>query len=203
MEDQILQAVKKKRTKTKDALMALSTEESNAVGMEIERLIKNEMSYIVNKYIHKYKNAAFETFGWDKDDLLQHIRVILWKGVVTFDPSKNFKMTTYLSKILYYQMGNFSKTCGNKKNAESKLYCPGELFDSEEIIDFTSAEDWAVYAKKFKVLLTKLGKKDMKVLVSYLIYGHTLAEMEVKLNLSKGEIVASLKRIKEKMEIYL
>lgn len=191
------------RTKTKDALLSLSEEEKNKVGVEVERLIKGEMSYIVNKYINQYKRAAFETFGWEKDDLLQHIRIILWKGVVTFDPSKNFKMTTYLSKMLYYQMGNFSKTCQNKKNSQSKLYCPGILFDSEEIIDMNSAEDWALYVRKFKVLMTKLSKKDMKVLVSHLLYGHSLIEMEEKLGLKKSEIISSLKRIKEKMEVYL
>lgn len=191
------------RTKTKDALLSLSEEAKNQVGIEVERLIKGEMSYIVNKYVNQYQRAAFETFGWEKDDLLQHIRIILWKGVVTFDASKNFKMTTYLSKMLYYQMGNFSKTCQNKKNSQSKLYCPGILFDSEEIIDMNSAEDWALYARKFKVLMTKLSQKDMRVLVSHLVFGHTLAEMEVKLDLKKTEIVSSLKRIKEKMEIYL
>jgi RNA polymerase sigma factor (sigma-70 family) len=191
------------RTKTKDALMSLSPEESSAVGLEVERLIKNEMSYIVNRYLNKYKAAAFSTFGWEKEDLLQHIRIILWKGVVTFDASMNFKMTTYLSKILYYQMGNFSKTCQNKKNSQSKLYCPSVLFESEEIIDFNSAEDWAVYSRKFKVLLTKLSKKDMKILVSYLIYGHSISDMETKLNIKKPEVVAALKRIKEKMDVYL
>jgi RNA polymerase sigma factor (sigma-70 family) len=191
------------RTKTKDALLSLSEEESNQAGLEVERLIKGEMSYIVNKYLNQYKRAAFETFGWDKDDLMQHIRIIMWKGVVTFEADRGFKVTTYLSKMLYYQMGNFSKTCQNKKNSQSKLYCPGELFSSEEIIDFNSAEDWAIYAKKFKVILTKIGKKDRKILIAHLIYGFSIAEMEEKLSIKKNEVVASLKRIKEKMEIYL
>ena len=191
------------RTKTKDVLLSLSEDEKNRIGYEVERLMKNEMSYIVNKYIHQYKKAAFETFGWEKDDLSQHIRIVLWKGVATFDESKNFKITTYLSKMLYYQMGNFSKACQNKKNSQSKLYCPGILFDTEEVIDHNSAEDWAMYQKKFKILLTKLSKKDLKVLVSHLHYGHSLQEMEVKLGFKKTELVSSLKRIKEKMEVYL
>lgn len=191
------------RTKTRDALLSLSEDEKDRIGIEVERLIKNEMSYIVNRYVNRYKRAVFETFGWEKDDLLQHIRIILWKGVATFDVSKNFKITTYLSKMLYYQMGNLSKSCQNKKNSLSKLYCPGVLFDTEEIIDMNSAEDWAVYSKKFKVILTKLSKKDMKILVSHLIYGHSMVEMETKLGYKKSEVVSALKRIKEKMEIYL
>lgn len=191
------------RTKTKDRLLSLTKEESDLIGIEVERLVKNEMSYIVNLYINKYKKAVFDTFGWEKDDLLQHIRIVMWKGVATFDPEMKFKMTTYLSKMLYYQMGNLSKACQNKKNSNSKLYCPGELFDSEEIIDYDSAEDWAIYSRKFKVLLTKLSKRDMKVLVSHLVYGHSMADMETKYGFKKTEIVASLKRIKEKMEIYI
>lgn len=189
-----------KRNKTRNVLLSLSEEEKNNIGLEVERLIKNEMSYIVNSYVKKYKHATAETFGWETDDLMQHIRIILWKGVATFKPEMNFKITTYLSKMLYYQMGNLSKTCQSEKNSQTKLFFPGELFESEEIIDFNSAEDWALYARKFKHVLTKLSKKDMKIIVCHLVYGFSIQEIEQKTNFSKQEIVSSIKRIKEKME---
>lgn len=188
------------RNKTKNVLLALSELETNRIGMEVERLIKNEMSFIVNKYVYKYKNATFETFGWDTDDLLQHIRVLMWRGVATFNPERKLKMTTYLSSILYYQMGNLSKKISSKKNSQSKLYCPEIFYDSEEMIDFTTAEDWLLYAKKFEHLVGRLTDLETKVLVMHLIYGHTLDEMEEKLTVKRIDLIKSIKVIKVKME---
>jgi DNA-directed RNA polymerase specialized sigma24 family protein len=188
------------RNKTKNVLLALSEKETNRIGIEVERLIKNEMSFIVNKYVYKYKNATFETFGWDTDDLLQHIRVLMWRGVATFDTERKLKMTTYLSSILYYQMGNLSKKISSKKNSQSKLYCPEVFYDSEEMIDFTTAEDWLLYAKKFEHLVGRLSDLETKVLVMHLIYGHTLDEMEEKLTVKRIDLIKSIKVIKVKME---
>lgn len=188
------------RNKTKNVLLALSEVETNRIGIEVERLIKNEMSFIVNKYVYKYKNATFETFGWDTDDLLQHIRVLMWRGVATFDIERKLKMTTYLSSILYYQMGNLSKKISSKKNSQSKLYCPEVFYDSEEMIDFTTAEDWLLYAKKFEHLVGRLSDLETKVLVMHLIYGHTLDEMEEKLTVKRIDLIKSIKVIKVKME---
>jgi DNA-directed RNA polymerase specialized sigma24 family protein len=188
------------RNKTKNVLLALSEVETNRIGIEVERLIKNEMSFIVNKYVYKYKNATFETFGWDTDDLLQHIRVLMWRGVATFNPERKLKMTTYLSSILYYQMGNLSKKISSKKNSQSKLYCPEVFYDSEEMIDFTTAEDWLLYARKFEHLVGRLTDLETKVLVMHLIYGHTLDEMEEKLSVKRVDLIKSIKVIKVKME---
>ncbi len=188
------------RNKTRNALLALSEAESNKIGLEVERLIHNEMSFIVNKYIYKYKNAAADTFGWDSDDLLQHIRILMWRGVATFNPERKLKMTTYLSSILYYQMGNLSKKISSKKNSQSKLYCPEVFFDSDEMIDFTTAEDWLLYARKFEHLIGKLTDLETKVLVQHLIYGHTLSDMETKLSVKKIDLIKSIKVIKIKME---
>lgn len=199
------------RNKTKNVLLALSVAESNAIGIEVERLVKNEMSFIVNKYVYKYKNATFETFGWDTDDLLQHIKILLWRGVATFNPERKLKMTTYLSSILYYQMGNLSKKISSKKNSQSKLYCPEVFYDSDEMIDFTTAEDWLLYAQKFGHLIGKLSELETSVLVRHLIFGDNLEEMEIKLNenreahkpiVKRSDLIKSIKVIKNKMETF-
>lgn len=188
------------RNKTRNVLLSLSDEERDRLGLETERLIKNEMSYIVNQYVYRYQQAALNTFGWDRDDLLQYIRMVLYKGVVTFTPDKNVKITSYLSAILYYQMGNLSTKIQNKKNSNSKLYCPEVFYESDEMIDFTTAEDWLLYAKKFEGILDRLNKSEKKILIYHLIYGHTLGQIEEKLLIPRSEIVKSLKTLKKKIE---
>lgn len=188
------------RNKTRNVLLSFSDEERDRLGLETERLIKNEMSYIVNKYIYSYQQAAMNTFGWDKDDLTQYIRVVLYKGVATYSPDKKVKMTSYLSAILYYQMGNLSVKIQNKKNSNSKLYCPEVFYESEEMIDFTTAEDWLIYVRKFEGILERLTSTEKKVLIYHLIYGHTLGQLEVKLKIPRSDIVKSLKTLKKKVE---
>lgn len=188
------------RNKTRNVLLSLSDEERDRLGLETERLIKNEMSYIVNQYVYRYQQAALNTLGWDRDDLLQYIRMVLYKGVVTFTPDKNVKITSYLSAILYYQMGNLSTKIQNKKNSNSKLYCPEVFYESDEMIDFTTAEDWLLYAKKFEGILDRLNKSEKKILIYHLIYGHTLGQIEEKLLIPRSEIVKSLKTLKKKIE---
>lgn len=179
--------------------MALTPQQSNELGLQVEVLIKTDLNYIVNKYVRQYRSAAHETFGWTQDDLMQHIRIILWKGLATFDPSKNFKITTYLSTILYYQMGNFSKSCQSTKNSNSKLYCPEVLHITDDLITHETAEDWACYAQSFKLLMSKLNIKEKEVLYCHLVSGASIADMEKKLRVSRTEVVAIIKTIKIKM----
>jgi DNA-directed RNA polymerase specialized sigma subunit len=193
----------KKRTKTKDALLLVSKEDMDDIGLTVKNLMEDEMSFLVNKYIYKYKNATASTFGWTEDDLRQHIMIILWKGVVTYNPDKNVKLTTYLSTILYYQMGNLSKSCQNKKNSMSKLYCPDDLYDSEEITIFENAEDWSIYSQQFKILMDKMTKGEMKVLVHHLLKDQSISKMQKSLKMNRVDIISNLKSLKSKMEYYL
>lgn len=188
------------RNKTRTVLSSLSDEERDRLGLETERLIKNEMSYIVNHYIYRYQHAAANTFGWDKDDLLQHIRMILYTGVVTYSPDKKVKMTSYLSTILYYQMGNLSIKIQNKKNSNSKIVYMDVMYESEDMIDYTTSEDWLCYARKFESVIDKLTPNEQKLLVYHLIYGHSLSELEDKIQASRLEIVRAIKTLKHKIE---
>lgn len=194
---------KPKRTKTNDKLLSLTKEESDKIGVEVVRLMDNEMSYLVNKYMFRYRNATSSTFGWTDDDLRQHIMIILWKGVATFDPTKKVKMTTYLSTILYYQMGNLSKRCQNDKNSLSKLYCPEDLYDSEETIDPNSTEDWSAYAQNFSILMERMSTLETKVLVSHLLRGESITRMQKSFKVKRPELISAIKSLKEKMEYYL
>lgn len=194
---------KNKRTKTRDKLLSLSREESNRIGLEVQKLMTGDMKYLVNKYMFRYRNSVKSTWGWNDDDLHQHIMIILWKGVATFDAEKNIKMTTYLSTILYYQMGNLSKSIQNPKNSLSKFYCPEEIYDTENMTDFTTAEDWSIYAQSFGVLMGSMSQNEMKVLVAHLLDGLSLTQMQKKFKMKRPDLVGIIKSLTNKMEYYI
>lgn len=195
----------KKYGKIDTKLMNLSTEESNKIGLEVERLIKDEMSYIVNDYISKYRHACADTFGWDRDDLMQHIRESLWRGVATFNPNYGYKIETYLSSILKKSFLNLSRKCKTKKHSLTKLYCPEDLYESGEMIFNETGEDWVRYSQNFSVIVGKMNSKEQKIMVRYLVYNETVEKIAKSTKFKKTEIVRCLKSIKatlkETMEI--
>lgn len=194
------------RDKTKRTLLALSREDSNRLGLEVEALIRTggALNYLVNSYLGKYHSAAADTFGWTREDLLQHMRIILWKGMATFDPSRKYKVTTYLSAILYYQMGNFSKTCQSKKNSKSKLcfiettYFPDEMINKRE-----TPEDWNRYAQSFSILMEDMAEHERKIMFHHFVEGVSLDEMSKALALPRPMVVAAIKSIKSRIAEYM
>ena len=194
---------KKKISKTDEIVLSLSREEANRIGLEVERLIENEMSYIVNKYIRSYANACKDTFGWDEEDLLQHMRILMWKGVATYQEGKNAKMTTYLSSILGYRMANLSKRIKRKKHQMCKLSFFDELAETDETTEFDTPEHWMKYAERFRVLVDRMNKIEEQVLVCHLIEDMSLKQMEKKLSVRRPLLVSALKTLKEKMQTYM
>jgi len=192
-----------KKGKTALILEAITPDQNIKYGIKVEHLIQNEMKYIVNKYIYKYRKAVFDTFGWDTDDLLQQVRLVLWKGVATFDTSKKAKIETYCSTMLYYAFLNISKKCKTYKHSLSKLYCPEEMFESEELIFYETGEDWVRYAQSFKVLMNTLTDNEQKVIVRYLVHGESTIDISKQTKIKKTEVIYILKNIKIKLTQYL
>lgn len=193
----------KKRTKTKDKILSLSQEESDLIGIKVYHLMKNDLNYIVNKYALSYKNCCKNILGWEREDIMQHIAEILWKGVATFDESKNFKLTTYLSAILYYQMANLSKSLQKKKRYTNTVLTEETLKMAEEAVDEATTEDWVQHRAKFKILLGNISKKETNVLILHLLNGFNIEEMKKELKLPRVEIVSILKNINEKIKTSL
>lgn len=194
---------KEKRTKTKDKVLSLSKEESDLIGIKVFHLMKTDLKYIVNKYVMSYRVACRNILGWDDEDIRQHMAEILWKGVATFDESKNFKLTTYLSAILYYQMANLSKSLQKKKRYTNTVLTEETLKRAEEAVDESTTEDWVQHRNKFSILLGNITKKETNVLILHLLNGFTVEEMKKELKLPRTEIVSILKGMNEKIKMAL
>jgi len=166
--------------------------------------MKDDMSFIVNKNMNDYRSSVKSVLGWEDEDLRQHIRILLWKGVVTFDESLGFKITSYLSTILYRGMSNISKACKTKKAEFSKMHLVEDLDPQVEVGEFSNAfgssEDWMDYSQQFSVLMGSVNKEEMRVLIAHLIHGNTLGQMQKKFGMSRTDVIRIIKNIQEKME---
>ena len=173
------------------------------LGLKVESLISRELSYIVNRYISRYTYAVKNTFGWDEDDLLQYIRLALWKGVATYDPTKKAKEVTYLSRILEYAFANLAKKCNTKKHSLSKLYFPDQIFITEELTIDETAEDWLQYMRSFSAIKDKISKVEMKILVKHLLMDQDIKDIANDLDLKRSDVISIIKNIRSKMELTL
>ncbi len=196
----LMEQPKKKRTKTKDKLLALSKEESDKIGLQVIQIMEGELKSKVNSYIYKYEKSCKNVWGWEREDVKQYITEVIWKGVVTFSPEKKIPLKGYLSTILYYQMGNLSKTLQSKRNALTKLYCPEELFDAEETTIDNSSEDWHNYMRSFGVLKGKLTPLEKKILSAHLLGDLDLRQTQKHFNLKREEVLNILMNMRDKME---
>lgn len=170
------------------------------LGVKVETLIHGDLSYIVNRYMGRYSHAVESTFGWDHDDLMQYIRMALWKGVATYDAIKGAKEVTYLSRILEYAFANLAKKCSTQKHSMTKLYFPDQLFITEELAIDETAEDWLQYIKSFSAIKDKITKNEMKVLVKYLLMDEGISDISEELNIKRSDISKIIKSLKYKME---
>ena len=192
-----------KEGKVYQLLHSISDERKEELGLKVEAYIKNELSYIVNKYCIRYSYAVQATFGWDQDDLMQYIRMSLWKGVATFDATKKAKEVTYLSRILEYAFANLAKKCKTKKHSLSKLHFPDQMFITEEITIDETAEDWLQYMRSFAAIKDSVTKQEMKVLVKHLLMDQDLMEIAEELKIKRADVVKIIKQLRSKMELTL
>ena len=167
-----------KEGKIYQLLRAIPDGKREELGLKVEALIKGDLSFIVNKYRMRYSYATQATFGWDEDDLMQYIRMALWKGVATYDPTKRAKETTYLSRILEYAFANLAKKCNTKKHSLSKLYFPDQMFITEELTIDETAEDWLQYARSFAAIKDQITKSEMSAFATKLHDGDYVTELD-------------------------
>ena len=184
-------------------LQSIPDNRRDELGYKVESLIKGDLSYIVNKYITRYSYAVQSTFGWEEEDLMQYIKMALWKGVATYDPTKKAKEVTYLSRILEYAFANLAKKCNTKKHSYSKLFFPDQLFITEEIMIEETAEDWMHYARSFSAIKDLISKEEMKVLVKHLLMDQDIMQIANDLKLKRSDVIRIIKNLRSKMELTL
>lgn len=188
--------------KTEQILRNLSKSESNEIGLRVERHIKTDMAYIVNQYVNNYRHAVADTFGWTRDDLMQEVRLALSKGLATFDVSKNFKITTYLSVILFNRFVSLAKQIRATKHSSTKLVCVETIFESEgDLAD--GVDDWMDCTTSLSYFLDKLTAQEGEILHLQLIHGYSVAAIAELFAVPKHHIAAVVKSMKRKLRAHV
>lgn len=187
--------------------------------------MSDKMKYITTWYANKYQSNAVALFGWTRDDLMQNIRVVMWKGLATFDASKKFKVETYLSKILEHYFANLAKRCRvaqkyRSPNSFDMSFDDEEKFSSHDHVyrnQFTSeikAPDAVLQdSRSVQRFLGRLTDFEFKVL-ELSIYGedgeagrpratYNTAQIAKKLNVPRNQVSQALKSLRIELKHHL
>lgn len=197
-------------------LLSLTEEQKTAIGLRIEELLQNEMRYIANFYISRYRAATAASLGWSKEDLTQSVKIALWKGLATFDSSKNFKVETYLSSILRKYFASLAKRCRSaKKNRVLHIEdcVRGELDDSASAQDHLMAnhpkseenrpDDLAHKQTSIERFTSKLSDLELKVLEAHVVKGRSIPVVAKDLNLPRNQITKTVKALRIELKHHL
>lgn len=191
----------RKKSKVAKAIAALSREESDRIGMEVAIAMKTDLKFLVYSYSRSCSHLVKDTFGWEQEDLEQHMMEVLWKGLATYDESKRIKKTTYLSVIFKNSMANLIKACNRDKRRLTRLYCPEIMVEDSEQSAQLTGEDWVSYQSTFSSVIGHLSEREKKVMAYHLAYGMSISDICRKTRITKVEVVSIIKMIKDKMEV--
>lgn len=151
----------------------------------------------IASYLKKYGQAFERRLGLTRDDILNDIREQIWKGLVTYDPSRKANKRTYLNNVLKNRMGVLLKRTSIKKYNSVDYYAdvwgtPGIDPEYQE----TQETPESIFAHRELLMKINFYLSPFDRLVNAdLIEGRGLEEMEAIHQVPRSEIIGSIKRI--------
>lgn len=154
------------------------------------------------KLVHLIYNRYYKGFDRWKDDIIQCGFMGLWRAVNAFDPTKNFKFSSYATKCIRVQMMMFIKTELEHyhHNAGEEVSIDGKKVS---VYDILSNED--TFENDIDVQLF-LQKSKIPNILKMFVNGKNLTDIAKEVGCSRQNIQQHICRernrlIKEKIEL--
>lgn len=142
------------------------------------------------------------------DDLMQCIKMALWKAVKTFDKSKNYAFSTYAYRCMYneYMYSFRDKNLKIPYTTNVVKDINGDEVSIFEFIEDDKNEDIAVLLDResmmsliFKYLDT-ISESNKDIYIKFQLYGFTQKELGKIYNLSQAQISRTIKLINKNLQ---
>jgi DNA-directed RNA polymerase specialized sigma subunit len=183
--------------KISNTLLCLSDKEKNNIGQEIEALIKKDLSYIIYQQISRCEKMVYDIMGWSREDLLQQVRIQLWRGLAMYNSHRNVKKQTFLSVILVNYFNFLMKKITRNKNMQTCFILRED--DMVNVADENkSLEDVFYQNENLKELLGKLDETQINIFYQIFCLNKSKTNVRKMLKTSRQK---SIKLIDETIEI--
>lgn len=168
---------------------------SNSV--EIERLLQNELKTTIESIYNRNSMVFNHKLGMTKDDILNDMRMQVWKGLLTFKPELKIKLSTYLDNIIKNRFNTFRRRASLKKYNSLdyfKTLISHDGVDQEHFITEETGETILERRQELMKDLVSLTEKETKVMADLMV-GFTLHEMARRNSITTNELVGIINKI--------
>ena len=160
----------------------------------IEKYLDNE--HLVYKFATKY-------YLLKNEDMMQSLKMAMYRAIVSYDESKGYALSTYIYKVLY------NEYCYHFRDKNLKIkYTSNIVTDkngkSSDIFDFIADDknkniDYELDKKEMLNIINNyintLEKQDKDMFIDYYFNGVKQKHLAKKYSLSQGQISRNLKNI--------
>lgn len=168
-----------------------------ANNLDVEKLLESYKPLVIS-IARRYYLA-----GAELDDLIQEGMIGLYKGIITYDSSKNDSFTNYASLCIKRQIISAIKKSNSLKYSFFQDLISEDDFYINEIPSIDENPESRIIIKEDfsnlkQEILAKLTDFEKKVLREYL-NGKSYDEIALKLGLNKKSVDNALSRIRNKL----
>lgn len=171
-------------------------------SIDIEKLLQNDLKATIESLYSKYGEAFDHKLGMSKDDIINDMRIQIWKGLLNFKPERNVRLKTYLDNLVKNRFNTFRRRASLKKYNSVDYF--KNVFNQDGVTQehFQTEETGETILERRQELmgdLVLLTDTERKVL-SDLILGFTLDEMVKRNALQLREVIACINRIDSRLK---
>ena len=164
---------------------------------DIERLLETDLKATIESMYSKYGEAFDHKLGMSKDDIINDMRIQIWKGLLNFRPERNVRLKTYLDNLVKNRFNTFRRRASLKKYNSVDYFKNVFSHDGVDQEHFKTEETGETILERRQELmkdLVSLTDGERRIL-SDLILGFTLDEMVQRNKLQLSEVISSINRI--------
>jgi len=173
----------------------LDKENTPDIGLRIEKLIQGDLQIVVRFNCKKFRQITRSVLGYNSEDMMQVIRLSIWKALLTFDDTKGAMLSTYASTII---TRDFIKLL--RKNRPVLIPVGFAVQYHNKSVDPESEERWKGIFREFLLMTNELTEIEKQVLDLH-IKGFNSVEIDERVDVPKHRIFEIIKSIKTKMMV--
>lgn len=171
------------------------------MGVKIEELMQVGLKKIIDQFVGKYADTFNNKLGMTEEDLLNDMREQIWKGLLTWNKAGKTKLSTYLICLIKNRFNTLldKSTVGMR----SRMDYYSDVFSSViEGSDGSETQDTgeALFLHRQEIMRDRdsLEPAEREIYMD-LLMGYSIAEMMTKHDLSRMEVITSIKSINQRV----
>lgn len=109
-------------------MQAQTPQRKAELSIEIEKLIAGDLKQTIAYHINRYRKSFDRRLGMTEDDILNDIRIQIWKGLITWAPDGRANKKTYLNNLIKKRFSTLHRRTQIEKYSAVEYYA--DVFSS-------------------------------------------------------------------------